>query len=215
MKKTYLSLILIILVIGSGILIWQKYYQQQNSMLQTEVRVAPITVVSIPDNIDAIGKVTAKKAHHALISYHIPIDQSHLIKLGQFAALYQANDVKVNLPAKVLSISKPQLSTNSVIVVVRTQGLPKNIKLGTIFHIKQQVGVLQQQLLVPQSAIISGHDTAYVYVVKDGRALKRSILLGASINKFVAISGDIKADDSVVIDKHDQLKNKSLVRIVQ
>lgn len=215
MKKTYLSLILIILVIGAGILLWQKYHQTETVTHLTSVKVAPIATVNIPNYIGAIGKISAHKGKNAVITYHLPAESQATVKITQPVHIYKSTQIEHNFIGNVATISAINKSTNTIVLTAIIPDPKNTIQSGEIFNIKQQIGMLNNQYLVPQDAIIPGKTTASIFIVKDGRAIKRPIKLGQHFHDFIAIHGDIAAQDSVIISKHAPIRDGQQVRIIQ
>ena len=179
------------------------------------VRVAPIAQSSIPNYVTAIGKISSKKAKSVIIDYHVAAKYQHSLEVSQPVHIYKENNIAHEFIGKVLSISDVKSSTNTVFLQAAIPNPSATIKIGDIYDIKQQVGVLKSQYLVPQEAIVPGKHNASIFVVKDGKALKRTVQLGPKFNRFIVIKGNVAVNDSVAIDKQGQLHDGQQVRIIQ
>ena len=58
---------------------------------------------------------------------------------------------------------------------------------------------------IPAKSIVNEDKKTYVFVVKDGKALRREVKIGQRTNKFVEIVKGISAKDKVVTNPSDQL----------
>jgi multidrug efflux system membrane fusion protein len=71
---------------------------------------------------------------------------------------------------------------------------------------------LDDQLLIPASAVQRGTPGTFVYVVNaDATATVRPIVLGASSGDTVAVERGLKADERVVVDGTDKLREGAKV----
>ncbi|HRL22610.1 efflux RND transporter periplasmic adaptor subunit [Alcaligenes sp. SDU_A2] len=57
----------------------------------------------------------------------------------------------------------------------------------------------QQALMVPETALAPAGQSQFVYVVKDGRALRRQVEVGLRQDAWVQVSGDLKAGENVLV----------------
>lgn len=214
MKKTYLSLILILVIIGAAIMLWQRHYQKNSQPNIQTVQVAPVMVANIPQYLKAVAHVQIK-ANKTTLQYHLPGKDIAQIKLSQ--------PVIINLTAhtthpgigSVINISALNPQTKTYVVTASIADPKSLLQDKQIVDVSQQVGVLHNQNLVPEQAILAGKDSARLFVIDDGHAFMRKVTLGASFHKFVAITGNVHPDESVIISDLTQLTNGQKVRIVQ
>ncbi|MGE8546034.1 efflux RND transporter periplasmic adaptor subunit [Alcaligenes sp. Marseille-Q7550] len=57
----------------------------------------------------------------------------------------------------------------------------------------------QQALMVPETALAPAGQAQYVYVVKDGRAVRRQVDVGLRQDGWVQVSGELKAGENVLV----------------
>ena len=71
----------------------------------------------------------------------------------------------------------------------------------------------RNQLVVPASAVQQGPQGAFVYVVRDGRALVQQVKVGTTEGDRVSILDGVRAADVVVTDGVDRLRNGAAVDV--
>jgi membrane fusion protein (multidrug efflux system) len=69
-------------------------------------------------------------------------------------------------------------------------------------------------LLAPEQAIVPEGSAQFVYVVTDGIAEKRSVVLGRRIPGYVVIEEGLSAGDTVVTEGSHKLSDGSAVKIL-
>jgi multidrug efflux system membrane fusion protein len=75
-----------------------------------------------------------------------------------------------------------------------------------------QVKVLQNQVLIPSSAVQHNGDISFVYVIQNDQARITNVKTGVSDNGMVAVQG-IKAGDVVADSSFEKLQNGSKITI--
>ena len=71
---------------------------------------------------------------------------------------------------------------------------------GQLVNINVELDNIKNALVVPRDAISDGPNGSYVYEVQDGKAVQHSVKILFDDTKSVAVEGDIKAGDKVVIE---------------
>ncbi len=215
-KKTYLSLILILVVIGATIIIWQKYHHDTTQPHLQAVHVAPVMLANIPNYISAVGHIVATTAKKRHVTYHLPKKTLHAVKVGQPVIITKEGDSDHPYIGHVTDVSAIIPKSQTILLTATIPDPDNMLAPKQIVDIKQQVGILAKQKLVPEQAIVSGGPkTAYLFVVSDGKIQKREVKLGAHYNKFIAVSGKINAVETVAVSNLNTLRNGQEVRIVQ
>jgi len=82
-------------------------------------------------------------------------------------------------------------------------------------NLRLQLDTLAGALVVPQSALMRAAQGAYVFVVKDdGTATIQSVRPGESDGEWVAVLGELRAGQRVVVDGTDRLREGSRVEVI-
>ncbi|WP_347551005.1 efflux RND transporter periplasmic adaptor subunit [Pseudalkalibacillus hwajinpoensis] len=70
-----------------------------------------------------------------------------------------------------------------------------------------------QALTLPFEAVMQDGEKQFVYVVKEGKAVKRNIETGSSTPKRIEVTKGLKKDEAVVIDPPEKLKDNMEVTV--
>lgn len=118
-------------------------------------------------------------------------------------------------------IAKGELATmdNQVDTATGTVKLRANFqnKDGALFpnlfvNTRLQVKVLQNQVLIPSSAIQHNGDTSFVYLIQNDQAKITNVKTGVSDNGIVAVQG-LKAGDVIADSSFEKLQNGSKITV--
>jgi membrane fusion protein, multidrug efflux system len=85
---------------------------------------------------------------------------------------------------------------------------------GFLARVTMALGAKENVMLVPASAIVGGSGSQNVYVVEDGKALRRSVGTGLTSRGQVEIVSGLTPGEAVVITGNNSLRDGADVRIV-
>jgi RND family efflux transporter MFP subunit len=85
-----------------------------------------------------------------------------------------------------------------------------DLRPGTFGDVMIEVKSHEGVLAVPQRAIL---DNRYVYVVRDGRSVKRDVTLGLQSSDWVEILSGLEEGEPVIVDGNFGLEEGASVRI--
>lgn len=151
-----------------------------------------------------------------LVAYlHVPEREYRNIKKDQVVGIdidaLQGQRV-VSSVTRVSPIVDPETGTFKITIEISDE--QRRIKPGMFgrFHIvyDQHNNVLQ----IPRSSIIEDDDEMSVFVVEDGKAVRRVVTTGYSNSGMVEISEGLSDDDHVVTVGHIGLKDDAVVTVI-
>jgi HlyD family secretion protein len=86
-------------------------------------------------------------------------------------------------------------------VTVRMTDADSDVKPGMTAAVNVVVKQVNNQLLVPNSAVRFVNGQQVVYILKDGRPTEVKIVLGASSDTMsIVVTGDLQAGDSLIMN---------------
>ncbi len=88
------------------------------------------------------------------------------------------------------------------------------INEGMLARVAFGLGVERPALMVDKDAVIRKGSTAFLFVVKAGKAVKKNVLIGRGKPGLIEVSGALKEGDLVVIRGNERLRSGSAVNIV-
>jgi RND family efflux transporter MFP subunit len=93
---------------------------------------------------------------------------------------------------------------------VRVRFLPGNAPAGV------ETGAVRDKIMVPKSAVQSGKDGSFVWVVSNDEARRRPVQIGANSGERIEITSGVAAGDKVVVRGAERLRGDSAaVKLVE
>lgn len=216
MKKIYLPLIGILVIIGVGLMYWQPKTNTSvpagpTTSLTHQMITAPIVVMDIPEMISGVGSVSSihqtQPGQQAVVIYHLPFNKHYRLKIKQPVLIFLDKAPGKHLLGHVNHLVNRQMDSRTIEVQAFVSDPHRVLKVGQQVSIKQQVGILQQQMLVSAHAIVSKGHQAFVWVVDAGKAKKIPVTLGPTHKALVAIDGPIRKHTAVILGDLSTLKD--------
>ena len=117
---------------------------------------------------------------------------------------------------KVIAIDNQiDTTTGTVKVKAKFDNTERTLFSNQFVNIRMHLDNLKSVVLAPASAIQRGSDGSFVYVVKDDNTISvRKIKTGASDGEVIAILDGLAANEKLIIDGADKLREGSRVNIV-
>jgi membrane fusion protein (multidrug efflux system) len=187
----------------------------------TQIR-APISgvvsdrFVRLGNTVSANESVFRVTSFDPLVAYlHIPEREYRNIAEDQIVGIdidaLQGQRIIASV-TRVSPIVDPQTGTFKITIEISDEG--RRIKPGMFGRISivydQHVNVLQ----IPRSAILEESGETSVFVVEDGKAMRRNVRTGYANSGMIEITEGLEDDDKVVTIGQTGLKNDAVVTII-
>ncbi|MFQ6081808.1 MAG: efflux RND transporter periplasmic adaptor subunit [Candidatus Aminicenantia bacterium] len=157
------------------------------------------------------GVLTLMDFSKIKINLNVPQSEINQIKIGQEAIL------RINtLPGKKFEgrVNIVNLAADPVSKTFQVQVTFDNphllLKPGTFGEVSILTEIRSQTIVLPDKAII---DDKYVFVVENGKAVKKEVTIGIRTGQQVEISGGIEPGDLVIVEGNYGLEDKTTIRI--
>ncbi|MCC6685548.1 MAG: efflux RND transporter periplasmic adaptor subunit [Fimbriimonadaceae bacterium] len=98
-------------------------------------------------------------------------------------------------------------------VRITMNGNPPDIKSGMFARAKIETDTIPDAITVPSSAVLGDEGAKYVYVVQDGKAMKRSVTVGLTQAGRALVLQGLSEGDKVVVQGQTLLASGTTVRI--
>lgn len=116
--------------------------------------------------------------------------------------------------ATVTSVStRIDPATRSVTTVAEIDNRDRLLRPGMFMTVRVQLSVNPSALLVPEQALVPQSTRQFVYLVADGRAVRREVTLGTRLRGEVQILSGLAAGDAVVVEGTQRLRDGVPVEI--
>lgn len=146
---------------------------------------------------------------------HLPEQQLTSLKLGQEAQVFNNQQSKNAIHAKVLRISPivdPQSGTFKVTLAVPNQDA--SLKAGMFTRVELKYDTHENVITVPYSALINQDNRQALYVIDGTNANRREVQIGYREGDSVEIVSGINPGEQVVTRGQQNLKDQSLVEVI-
>jgi len=130
------------------------------------------------------------------------------------AAVAYATEKQPRAQGEVVFVdSQIDAATGAVPIKIRLTGTPPELLSGQDVRVRLMLGTIPGAKVVPEAALQHTQDGAYVYVVRDGKAVAQTITLVRSLEGEQMIEGELRAGEPVVIEIPQRLKDGSKVEL--
>ncbi|WP_448551915.1 efflux RND transporter periplasmic adaptor subunit [Thalassotalea montiporae] len=149
------------------------------------------------------------------VDFSVPERFYTTIAVGQaIEATNTAYDDKVFM-GKIVSVD-PRIDNATRMVKVRAE-IPNSdyaLRAGMLLSINVERSV-EQVLQVPESAIIPIEDNHYVFVVSDGKAMRKQVIVGRRKPGMVEIKSGLDENQPVVVEGALKLRDGTQVKVLE
>ncbi len=144
------------------------------------------------------------------------------VPTSDFDKVIEGNEAEIQLGSHkykgvVESVDKIALlnekGTPSIGAKVNITNPDDNIFIGVEAKVNLEVAKESNALKIPTSAINVSTDGDFVYVIEDGKAVKREIVLGIFDYEYSEVVEGLKDGDKVIFDATEEIENQSVVGV--
>ena len=150
--------------------------------------------------------VTVAEIQPVKISFSLPQADLQLILARQrtkgLIATVDTNDAKGNPLSAPVDFTSNAVNNQSGTIELRATFDNKDFSFlpGQLVNVTVELDTIPNALIVPRDAISEGPDGSFVYIVADGKARQQNVKVLFDDAKNVAIEGDIKPGDHVIVE---------------
>lgn len=162
------------------------------------------------------GAVITTLDDDSIIRLKLSVPEGSLsnVKVGQDVEATAAAYPKRVFNGKVSSIdSRVDQITRAAEIRADIPNTDGALKPGMFLAYRLVLARRDNSLLVPEEALLAEGARQYVFVVADGRALKREVKIGDRNAGEVEVLSGVKADENVVVAGIQKIRNNSLVKL--
>ena len=177
------------------------------SGIVTEKMVEKGSVVSVGAAIAKITDISSLK-----LVVEIPEKDINRFRVGQSIPIETDVYPAVRFTGRVSMVAAEGDAAHNYPVEIRVPNSGKNqLKAGMYGTIANTDKLKSQTLSVPRQAILGSAKQPQVYVVQNGKAILKSVGIGATTNEYYEITKGLKPGDQVVTSGQINLQNGTLV----
>ncbi|MCS6303387.1 MAG: efflux RND transporter periplasmic adaptor subunit [Nitrospira sp.] len=136
-----------------------------------------------------------------------------LVKIGQKAELRaEAYPDQVFEGTVTRIVQTLNRATRTMTVEIDLPNKDRRLKGGMFARVEVTVGTHHQALQIPIDTVSRLEDTQYIYVVREGKAQRVDVEIGARNNNLVEILKGLSGDEQVVVSGKDLVQNGTPVQ---
>ncbi|MFS0576583.1 efflux RND transporter periplasmic adaptor subunit [Sporosarcina sp. 179-K 3D1 HS] len=192
----------------------------QNRLNDTVIT-APVSGRVMAANTKAGEFVTGQQPFLRIISEDlldvemtVTADQLMLFEIGDVVSVQFAGQTE-KMEGTVTYISPAADASRLFAIDVRVNNPDKTLRPGMVATVSVEEVLVADSVIVPSAAIVERQDQVFVFTVKENVVTEREVEVVRYDTDFTAISGDIVADEEVVVKGQSLLANGDAVRIVK
>ncbi len=112
-----------------------------------------------------------------------------------------------------LSFIDPRVDPSTRMLALRAEAVNSDgaLRDGQFVQVTVLVGTRKRQVVVPEEAILFSEGKTWIFVVADGRALRREVSVGERLSPNVEVLSGLATDETVVIGGQHRLENGARV----
>ena len=212
----------------------QQYEQAKLSVSNTQVRAlqdqlsdsyvkAPISGIVSALNIEKNGVAVAGQPSVIITDISVlQIEADITEKL--INKVFVGKNIQLSIPvisdekmdAKVSLVNPvPNAMTNLYKMKIQVVNYNDSIKPGMIAQIYFSIDESKDVFMLPIDAVIQEETEYFVYVVEDGRAIRKTVKADIDNGEYIEIISGIKAEDNIIVSGQEFVKDMSSVRIIR
>ncbi|MGB0894449.1 MAG: efflux RND transporter periplasmic adaptor subunit [Parashewanella sp.] len=190
----------------------------EDDLARTQVK-APFSGVITKRHHQAGEDISRSKAivsltdpEHLEIRLHAPLRHSNRVKIGDSLKGYHNGGEFVATIRSLIPVSDIRSQTFELRLDLPL-GVEDSFNVGELISLALPIAAKKFTTLVPRDAIILRSSGAYVYIIDEqNKAHKVAVKLGDGEGQWIAVEGQISADDNIVIRGAETLQEGQLVK---
>lgn len=177
---------------------------QENSTIAAPITGTIISTYSYPGDLAVSGKPVLTMADTSKLKVLVKVVEEDLMKLKKGGSvLLDPGDGKPQYEAKISEIYPAvdrNLRTGTLEIALPREMLKDySLKPGMSINVRFILGESRETIAIPQNTVLTDEDEAnYVFVVEEGKAVKRFVKLGFSNGEFVEVTDGLKKGDRII-----------------
>ena len=180
---------------------------------------APISGVIQAKNVELHNNASAQQPAYIIanqnsmtVTFNVSEDVKNTMKLGD-ALKVDRNGQEYD--AKITEISDAVNSATGLFQIKGTITSAQGLASGVAVKIKADTYSVKGALLIPYSSVYYEDGAPYVYVARDGVAVKTYIQTGLFDDQSIVVTDGLTAEDAVITSWSPQLSDGAMVRVVE
>jgi multidrug efflux system membrane fusion protein len=153
---------------------------------------------------DAAPLVTINETRPIQVEFNIPQQSLQAVREHQAThslkiSVSTENDSRILDEGALIFVDNAvNLRTGTILLKARTPNIQEQLWPGQYVAIHMQLAMEPRAIVVPQTAVQTGQNGNFVYVLAEGEAQLRSVKIDREVGSLAVISDGLKGDEQVV-----------------
>jgi membrane fusion protein (multidrug efflux system) len=194
-------------------------WQQKKLELERTRILSPISGTVASRNIRVGDLVRQNDAVYSVVDFgslvapvFIPEKYLSDLRIGQHAVLTAPALANTRVQGRVIRISPVVDSQSGTVRVIVEPGRDSRLRPGMFANVQLVLDRHENVVVVPKKAILYEDEQPHLFVIEEGKAVKRALAIGYQDEERAEIVDGVHIDDIVVVVGQSALKEGSLVR---
>lgn len=163
--------------------------------------------VSVGDSV-SFGQTiaTVSQLGNLKVQFFVDKEELNYFKIGEAITLKENQN---SIPAKISRISPQADETTKRFMLEAIPNDKKNLSIGSVmtaeFNIEYKTSE-EKNIILPLSAITTGQNESYVFIVKEQKAQKTKVEIKRVFGEMAEIKTELNPDDHIIISGNKLLK---------
>lgn len=164
--------------------------------------------------------VVINAMHVVMVSFSVPQQQLQAIRAGQRTKPLSV-EVRQNANGAMLARGTLAFIDNSIDPLTGTirmkARIPNKTEViwpGELVNLRLVLGVQQDALVVPETAVMAGQNGAFVYVMVDGKAQMRPVNIARQVQSQVVVAEGLSVGEMVILKPPKNLRPDAAVELM-
>lgn len=151
-----------------------------------------------------------------LVRVFVPTSDSIKLKTGMSASVATEVIPGTDFGGRVTLINpRIDVQTGTVRVTVEVYDESLRLKPGMFVQVRIAIGQKEDVLVIPRKAILYRQNKTYAFVVENGRAAQREIVIGLTEEDLAEVLGGLEEGETIVSVGVENLKDGQRVEVLQ
>jgi HlyD family secretion protein len=150
-----------------------------------------------------------------VVRFEVPERQAGLVAAGQAVTIVTAEGRSAGTVSSVAAEATGASATTSAAVAVTAvfAAPPRGLRSGISADVEMVLGASPDALVLSRGTWLSGGNESWVYVVRDGKAVKTAVALGVQNAREVELSRGVTEGDRVIVSSYEEFMARESISL--
>ncbi|MFS1511959.1 efflux RND transporter periplasmic adaptor subunit [Chengkuizengella sp. SCS-71B] len=153
--------------------------------------------------------LTITNVSEFIITTQITAEQKRLVPLGTEVEVHSS--MKDGYKAEMIYVAPTRNDIGLFDAELRFIETDNQLTTGEVVQLVFSNTLVEDEVVVPTHAIIQKGNDAYVFLAKEGKAIKKNVEILSMQSEWTAVKGDLKAGEDLIVNGHKLVSDGMLL----